>query len=177
MRGVVEVDEIREVVHAPPGDGNPADQALADGFKHLRLGPELRVTGHAGLGRRQSGKGGLRDSRVAIAAVDAQSSDMVLVRERNRLSQGAVLLREVGGAGQEHAYCQCGHYDGPGAPKHHPCDPVCAVRLANGFSGPLARIEQPGRNMPTSSPFTRTRPRFGAYALKKRRQGISVEGE
>src|SRR5205814_2048308 len=85
VNAVVEVDELRQVVDAVPGDGLVGPPALAHRLQHGTVRPDLRVAVHAGARRRQPGEGGFLDGGVAVPAVDAQAGDMVLVTERHRL--------------------------------------------------------------------------------------------
>ena len=82
---VVEVDEVRQVVDALPLERRPVAEALPHRLQQRAVGPDLRVAGHAGLGRRDAGEGGLLHGGVAVAAVDAVVRDVVLVAERHRL--------------------------------------------------------------------------------------------
>ena len=66
------------------------------------------MAGHAGLGRRHAGEGRRLDRGVAIAAVDADVADVVLVAERHRLLDrraeagcGAMLIRQAKHSGGE----------------------------------------------------------------------------
>ncbi len=50
---VVEIDVIRQAVDPLPADRLVARETLPHGREHLRVGPDLRMAGHAGLGRRK----------------------------------------------------------------------------------------------------------------------------
>ncbi len=71
---------------------------------------------HAGLRRRQPGKARPLDRRVAIATVDFQHADVVLVAEGNRLFAHHPGIRAVRVAGQEQAGPQ--HERGRGQRTH-----------------------------------------------------------
>src|SRR5262249_3453046 len=92
---VVEVDVVGQVVDLDPLDRLARPPALADGLELGRLVPDLRVAVHAGLGRRGVRVGGLLDAGVAIAAIDAHRSGVVLVGELDGLDASDVLLRHV----------------------------------------------------------------------------------
>ena len=93
---VVEIGEVGQVVDAIPLDGHVIAEAGAHGFEDGRFGPDLRVAGHAGLGRGNAGKSTLLDGGVAVATVDAHSGDVVFVAEGNGLIDGHVdLIDEV----------------------------------------------------------------------------------
>ncbi len=82
---VPEENEIRKLGHPRPTDGLVFGKALADGRQHRSIGPDLRVTGHAGLRRRQSRLRSRFDAGMAIAAIDSQFARMMPVTEGNRL--------------------------------------------------------------------------------------------
>src|SRR5438105_3998856 len=82
---VVEVREARQVVDAVPADRPAAAVAFAHGLEHRRLRPDLLVAVHADLRRRHAGEGRRLDRRVAVAAIDAEPADVVLVAEGHRL--------------------------------------------------------------------------------------------
>src|SRR5690606_31644627 len=52
--GVIEVREVREVVDAPPVDRLAREVAPANDLEHRGVTPDLRVTAHAQLGRRDT---------------------------------------------------------------------------------------------------------------------------
>jgi hypothetical protein len=85
VNAVIEVDEVGELVNAGPLQRFAGAVAGADGLKELGVGPDLRVTVHARLGRRNSGEAGGLDRGVTITAVDAESGDVMLMAEWNRL--------------------------------------------------------------------------------------------
>jgi len=82
---VVEVDEVRQVVHARPLDRAVGAEAVADRLEERAVRKNLRVAVHTRLGRRDAGERGLLDRRMAVAAVDAVAGDVALVAELNRL--------------------------------------------------------------------------------------------
>ena len=63
--------------------------------EHLRIGPDFRVTGHAGFRRWDPGKSSLLNGSVAVAAVDPKLARMVGMAERNGLLAREVLLSYV----------------------------------------------------------------------------------
>ena len=54
VNAVIEVHEVRNLVDARPFDRSTAPEALADGFQVSRIGPDLRMAVHAGLGGRNA---------------------------------------------------------------------------------------------------------------------------
>lgn len=85
MNAMIEEDVIGEIVRPRPVQRNSRAVAFANGPQHFAVGPHLRMTIHAGLGRRHSGEAGLFDRRVTVTAIKAQPSDVVLVAEGERL--------------------------------------------------------------------------------------------
>src|SRR5262245_21148497 len=98
MDAVVEVNEIGQVVDAGPGDGLAGPVTLAHGKEHRGAGPDLGMAVHADLGGRDAGEGGVLDRGVAVAAIDPQAGDVVLVAERHRLLAGDADAGGVSGA-------------------------------------------------------------------------------
>ena len=95
---VVEVDEVRQIVHARPLDRAARAEAGADRFEERAVGEDLRMAVHARLGRRNAREGGVLDRRVAVAAVDAIAGDVALVAELDRLFARDVRLGHPGRA-------------------------------------------------------------------------------
>ena len=72
------------------GDAIPVQRVLlretcAHRRQHRRAGPDLRMAGHAGVRRRQSGARPFGDRRVAVAAIDAEFAGMMPMAERHGL--------------------------------------------------------------------------------------------
>ena len=78
---VVEINEVWQVVHPVPTNGLIVAEAGPHGFEDRRFGPDLRVTGHAGLGGGDASKGTYFDRGMAIAAVYAHAGNVVLMAE------------------------------------------------------------------------------------------------
>src|SRR5262245_26932512 len=72
---VIEIDEIRKAIHPIPFDGSVTAETRSDGLEHRGIGPNLRVTIHAGFCRRQSRKRTLLNRGVTVTAVDSQASN------------------------------------------------------------------------------------------------------
>ena len=70
-------------------------------FENGRVGPELGMAIHTGLGRRDVRKCRLFDRRMAVAAVDALPTDVVRMTELNRLLDVDALVRVVPGQVQQ----------------------------------------------------------------------------
>src|SRR5437867_11542918 len=80
-----EIDEARRVIDPLPLDRSIRAVAFAHRPQHVAADPNLRVAIHAGLRLGHSRKWRLLHRRVAIAAVNAQSSNVMLMAERHRL--------------------------------------------------------------------------------------------
>src|SRR5437763_7084532 len=96
MNAVIEVDEIRKIVHPIPHRRFAAAEALAHGFQHGRSRPNLRVAVHAGLGRRNASKTRSLDRSMAIAAINPQACNVMLVAEWRGLRPGNSRIGHVG---------------------------------------------------------------------------------
>src|SRR5437764_6664475 len=79
MDRMIEVDVARQLVDALPCNWLVLGKARANRRQHLGVGPDLGVAGHAGFRRRQSGETRSLDGSVAVAAIEAQSANMVFV--------------------------------------------------------------------------------------------------
>ena len=138
---VVEIDVVRQVVDAGPAQRRAGGQALAHRRQHVRIGPELGVAGHAGVGRRIARRSGGLDRIVAVAAVDSELADMMAVAERHRLHRREVspghVVRAHPAAGDQHsatgAQCQADQHQsqigvgGPGEDLRH-CEDCARLR-------------------------------------------------
>ncbi len=82
---VVEVNEVRKLVDARPLQRFSGAVTGADRLKKLGIRPDLRVAVHAGLGRGNACETRGFDGCVAVATVDAQSRDVVLMAKGNGL--------------------------------------------------------------------------------------------
>lgn len=85
MNAVVKINEIRQVVDARPFDRLIRAVTGAHRLEHFRIGPELRMTTHAGLGWRKPGERRCLDGRVTVTAVDSVVPHVVFVAEGDRL--------------------------------------------------------------------------------------------
>src|SRR5207302_10550281 len=85
---VVEVDVVGQGIDAGPAQRLALGEALPHRRQHLRVGPDLRMTGHAGMGRRDTGVLRYLDRSMAVTAIEAQPTDVVLMAERHRLRRG-----------------------------------------------------------------------------------------
>ena len=85
VNAVVEVDEVRQIVHARPLNRAACAEAFAHRFEERAVREDLRVAVHARLGGRNPREPGVFDGGMAVAAVDAVACDVAFVAELNRL--------------------------------------------------------------------------------------------
>ena len=85
VNAVIEKDEIGQLIHPRPLQRLARAVAGTNGLQQLGIGPDLRMAVHAGFGGRNSSEAGGFYRSVAITAVNAEASNMVLVAERHRL--------------------------------------------------------------------------------------------
>src|SRR5262245_40997721 len=97
MNAVVEVSEVGQVVDPRPANRFVGAKAIAHRLEHWAGGPDLRMTVHAGLGRRNTCNSRDFDTCVAITAVNADRRDMVLMAERDWLLARHSGLRHITG--------------------------------------------------------------------------------
>src|SRR5262249_34117008 len=100
---VIEVDKVGQVVHAVPAESLSAREAVPQQGENGRCGEELRMTRHAGRQWGYAGKGSCVHGAVAVAAIDAVVSRVMLVAEGYRLFNRRVArrVRRDGGAPTE----------------------------------------------------------------------------
>ena len=94
---VIEEDEVGKRVHPRPLQRLAGSIAGAYRFEQRRVGPNLRVAVHAGLGGWYSSKAGGLDRGVAVAAVNAESGNMMLVAEGDWLRLAHTGVGYIGG--------------------------------------------------------------------------------
>ena len=85
VNAVIEINVVREVMNPGPLDRLSRLPTLPHGLEIRTVRPDLGMTVHTGLCRRNTGRGGLFHRSVAIPAVDAVVADMMFVAELNRL--------------------------------------------------------------------------------------------
>ena len=92
---MLEVDKIGQVVDARPLQGGIISEAGPHRLENSCLGPDLRVTAHAGFRRWDTGKRSFLHRRVAETAVDSHSGYVVLMTEGRRLILGYANVTDV----------------------------------------------------------------------------------
>src|SRR6266581_4393492 len=85
MDAVIEVDKIGQVMDSDPGERCIGAQAGTHGLEHGTLSPDLGVAVHTGLRRRNASHRGFLHKGVTVAAVDAETADVMLMAEGHRL--------------------------------------------------------------------------------------------
>src|ERR1700760_3368023 len=80
---------------AHPFQRLPRAEAVTDGLKHGGAGPDLRMAVHAGLGGRNSGKAGVLNRGMAVAAIQADAGNVMLMAEWNRLLRRNMLGGDI----------------------------------------------------------------------------------
>ena len=85
VNAVIEVRVIRQIVNANPLDRLAGSETRAHRLEIWTLGPDLFVTTHARVCRRQARGRGSLNRRVTVAAIDAVVADVVFVTELDRL--------------------------------------------------------------------------------------------
>jgi len=96
MNAVIEVDKIGKIIDAVPDERLATPEALPHRLEYRRIRPDLRMAVHAGLGRRNAGKTRGFDRGVAIAAINADGSHVVLMAERHRLRTDHAGIGHIG---------------------------------------------------------------------------------
>ena len=92
MPAVIEVDEIRKVVHLDPADRPLLQHRFAEFLQLSRLPGEQRVTVHADVGGRNPGMPALSCAGVAIEAGHFRLPRVQAMGERNGLSRAVSLI-------------------------------------------------------------------------------------
>ena len=104
MNAVIEKDEVGELVHPRPLQRLARAVAGADGLKQLGVGPDLRVAVHASLGGRNAGEARSLNRGMAVAAVDPESGDVMLMAEGHGLRLPHSGIGNVGGTLDLHCH-------------------------------------------------------------------------
>src|SRR3569833_4198298 len=108
---MAEVDVVGKVVNLDPGERLTGSPAIADRLKKRCIGPDLRVAVDACLRRGNACVTRLLNARMTVLALEAQSCDVVLVAERDRLFGTLTLASYPWGALQMvQCYSESDHY-------------------------------------------------------------------
>jgi hypothetical protein len=102
VNAVIEINEVRQAMHADPFDGFIGAETLAHRLQISGVVEQHRVAIHAGLGGRNTGGGGAFHGRMAVTAIDAVVAHVVLMAELDGLLARDVLVRQIRSAGQAH---------------------------------------------------------------------------
>ena len=109
VNSVIEVHEVGKLRHPLPSNWPTRGNALPNGCHRCARHPERRVTAHALLGRRQSGKFAAIDAGVTISTIDAQGPRVQPVIEWDGLVDRTSFTTRPGCADPEHG--ERGHSD------------------------------------------------------------------
>lgn len=97
VNAVIEIGEAGQIVNARPGEWLACAKTRAHRLKHLAIRPDLRMTVHADRSRRHARERRFFHRGVAIAAIDSESANVMLVTERYGLSLSNTDICQVGG--------------------------------------------------------------------------------
>jgi hypothetical protein len=92
---VGEIDEIRQIVHARPVNGNLIPPAFSHRFEKLGIGPDAGMASHASLGGGKPRESGIRHRGMAIPAIEAEISYMMRMTEWYRLVADNTLIGDI----------------------------------------------------------------------------------
>jgi len=124
VNAVVEIDVIGEAMHANPLNRFIGAITLAHRFQVSGVVEQHRMTIHAGLGGRNSRGCRAFHRGMAVTAVDAIVSDMVLVAKLDRLLARDVLVRQIGSAGQAYHAAERQRCEERAKKDTEPCDKI-----------------------------------------------------
>ena len=97
VNGMIEENEIREVIHPRPANRLTGGKTGSNRSEHRRVGPDLRMTCHADVRAGNPGESAFFHRVVAVTAIDPIIADVVFVTERHGLMERNV---DVGGVGR-----------------------------------------------------------------------------
>lgn len=95
VNAVIEIDVVRQVIHPCPFQRFPSGETFANRRQHWRVGPQLRMAGHARFSRWNPRKRRLLHRRVAVAAIYPVVGNMMLMAKWDRLLQRDIDLRRI----------------------------------------------------------------------------------
>lgn len=98
VNAVIEINEVWEVVDPVPYQRFAAAKTLADWFQKRRGRPNLRMTVHASLCRRNSGEARSFYRGVAVPAINPQRSHVMLMAEGRGLRPHYTGISHIGRA-------------------------------------------------------------------------------
>src|SRR5437870_2117555 len=124
---MIEIGEVRHVVHAYPFKRLAALEARAHRLEIRAVGPNLFVAIHADRGRRHSGRRRCLDSCMAITAIDSVIADVMFMTELNWLLALDVSARVPTRAGDFRCYPQRSEQNKNCAKDRRAREIVCAV--------------------------------------------------
>src|SRR5919198_722140 len=82
---VIKVGKIRQIINSGPGNRLPRPKTVPHGSQEGTLSPDIGVAIHTGGSGRHPGKGADFHRGVTIAAINTESTDVMLMAELHRL--------------------------------------------------------------------------------------------
>src|SRR5512140_2117078 len=95
MNAMVEINIVGDSIDAHPVQRLMLRETVANRLQDGRIRPDLRMTGHANMRWRKSGKCVALNACMAIPTIETQSANMMFMAERHWLSGHDVLLCSV----------------------------------------------------------------------------------
>ena len=127
MDRVIEIGEVRQIVHANPFQRLAVFEAVAHWLQIRAIGPNLLVAIHADRGCRHAGRCRCLHTRMAITAIDAVIADVMFMTELNWLLALDVSARVPARARDFRRYPQRGEQNKNCAEDRRAREIVCAV--------------------------------------------------
>ena len=93
---MVEIHEVGQLMDSTPADRRIGSQTLTNRLQQRRFRPDLRMTSHAGLGRRHPSERRFFDRGMTIPAINSKACNVVLMAEGYRLIDRYPNLRRIG---------------------------------------------------------------------------------
>lgn len=95
VNAVIEIDVVGQIIYSSPFQRFSCGETFANRREHRRVGPDLRMTGHACFSRWNPCKRRLLHGRVAITAINPVVGNMVLVAKWDWLLKRHIDFRRV----------------------------------------------------------------------------------
>ena len=156
---VIEICEVRQIVNAHPLQRFARLETCAHRFQIRAVRPDLFVAIHAHGRRRNSGRSGSLDRRVAIATIDAVVADMMLMTELDWLLGLDPLTGVPSRSSDFRRYPEGCEQNKDGAVNRGPRQIVRAV-TENLWHSPLIKVLAGGRTYPRIAANRRNKSRL-----------------
>ena len=145
MNAVIEINKPGQIMDAVPRDGLSRPVTRADRLEHRAVNPDLGVTAHAGVCRRNPGKRTRLDRCMTVPAVNAELAGVVLMAKLDRLFSRYTYVRGVPGAFEGHNQpdpSSCQQED------HSEADQSNRIRRTRKYLGHLSPVPLPALTPP-----------------------------